>query len=306
MANTDKNPQNGVQGTSYLYDYGTSPNTRTAVSQKVRILTPQYGDSAAMHQMGVLSSFNPSQSRTVEPVRGIGFGDQVAELVPSVTEPTTGDFERALLYLCNLWQSTGYAAGIDGPVRSLAHHKWPFDIEQQLVFSSLADNDLAEANTGHSGGTGSFDGGVKQVAYGATTNDGTTSHVSANNGSQFFASGNPDNQAVKTANSGNSNSRGHSAIITMYEACWFTAWSASFAKDAGMIMETGSVIVSDVHDFSSYYGEFLATGNDPTLGQLGSIRYGAGGVQGGVGMGNRGGTDGTEVFTGATFGAGGA
>ena len=309
MANSDKNPQSGVQGTSYLYDYGTSPNTRTAVSQKVRILTPQYGDNNAMHQMGVLSSFNPSQSRTVEPVRGIGFGDQVAELVPSVTEPTTGDFERALLYLCNLWQSTGYAAGIDGPVRSLAHHKWPFDIEEQLVFSSLADNDLVVANTGHSGGTGNFDGGVKQVAYGQTTQDHTTSHLGGPGSGSSFAGGNPDTASVPT--SGNSNNRGHSAIITMYEACWFTAWSASFAKDAGMIMETGSVIVSDVHDFSSYYGEFLATGNDPTLGQLGSIRYGAGARQGGVSMDTAGGTaaggtDGTGAFTGATFGAGGA
>ena len=41
-----------------------------------------------------------------------------------------------------------------------------------------------------------------------------------------------------------------------------------------MIMETGDVTVSDVHDFASYYGEFLATGNDPTIGQLGSIRFG--------------------------------
>lgn len=305
MANTDKNPTGGVQGTSYLYDYGTSPNTRTAVSQKVRILTPQYGDNQAMHQMGVLSSFNPSQSRTVEPVRGIGFGDQVAELVPSVTEPTTGDFERALLYLCNLWQSTGYAAGIDGPVRSLAHHKWPFDIEQQLVFSTLADNDLGQANTGHSGGTGAFDGGVKQVAYSKTTQDNSTSHSGGPGSGSSFTNGNPKDGDVDAASSGNSNSRGHSAIITMYEACWFTAWSASFAKDAGMIMETGSVIVSDVHDFSSYYGEFLATGNDPTLGQLGSIRYGAGGAQGGVSMGGTGGTDGTGAFTGATFGTGG-
>ena len=41
-----------------------------------------------------------------------------------------------------------------------------------------------------------------------------------------------------------------------------------------MIMETGDVTVSDVHDFASMYGEFLATGNDPTIGQLGSIRFG--------------------------------
>ncbi len=284
-SNTDKNPGtgNGIQGTSYLYDYGTSPNTRTAVSQKVRILTPQYGENQSLHQMGVLSSFNPSQSRTVEPVRGIGFGDVVAELVPSVTEPTTGDFERALLYLCNLWQSTGYAAGVDGPVRSLAHHKWPFDIEQQLVFSTLADMDLVQANTGYSGDTGAFDGGVKQVVYGQVTQDGTNAYAAGTDASGAAAPGldaNPENAEVPGAGTGDSNNRGHSAIITMYEACWFTAWSASFAKDAGMIMETGSVIVSDVHDFSSYYGEFLATGNDPSIGQLGSIRYGAGAAQG--------------------------
>lgn len=79
MANKDRNPQNGVQGTSYLYDFGTSPNTRTAVSQKVRILTPVYG-TQSLNQMGVLSSFGPNSTRGAEPVRGIGFGDQVAEL----------------------------------------------------------------------------------------------------------------------------------------------------------------------------------------------------------------------------------
>ena len=248
LSTLDKSPANGLQGSSYLYDFGTSPNTRTAVSQKVRILTPAYGESTAMHQMGVVSSFNPSQSRTVEPVRGVGFGDKVAELVPSVTEPTTGSFERALLYLCNLWQATGYAGGIDGPVRSLAHHKWPFDIEQQLAFSTLADADLGEANVGLQGQSGTFQGGTKQITYPQVTPD-----------------------ASEGAYPGDE--RGHSAIITIYEACWFTSWGATFAKDAGMIMETGDVSVSDVHDFASVYGEFLATGNDPTIGQLGSIRF---------------------------------
>ena len=262
MANMDNKPEGGVGGTSYLYDFGTSPNTRTAVSQKVRLLTPHYGSNQAMHQMGVVSSFNPSQSRTVEPVRGVGFGDQVAELVPSVTEPTTGSFERALLYLCNLWQATGYSSGVDGPVRSLAHHKWPFDIEQQLVFSTLADIDLGAQNTGHAGSTGDFDGGVKQINYPQVTSD-------------FGPGGNP-----KTGTSSGGagvapgGARGHSAIITIYEACWFTSWSATFAKDSGMIMESGDVTVSDVHDFATMYGEFLATGNDPTIGQLGSIRFG--------------------------------
>jgi len=251
MPNTDNSTANtGVGGTSYMYDYGTSPNTRTAVSQKVRILTPHMGNTTTMAQMGVLSQFNPSQSRTVEPVRGVGFGDQVAELVPSVTEPTTGNFERALLYLCNLWQASGYASGIDGPVRSLAHHKWPFDIEQQVVFSTLADVDMGVPNEGIGFEAGTFQGGVDQIKYGAVT---------------------PNPNVTNTQ--GNGDEQGHSAIITVYEACWFTSWSTTFAKDSGLIMESGDVTVSDVHDFASVYGEFLATGNDPTVGQLGSIRY---------------------------------
>lgn len=272
MPNLDNRPQSGVGGVSYLYDFGTTPNTRTAVSQKVRILTPHYGDTQAMHQMGVLSTFNPTMSRTVEPVRGVGFGDQVAELVPSVTDPPTASFERALLYLCNLWQSTGYAAGVDGPVRSLAHHRWPFDIEQQLVFSSQADQDLypGRANAPPSGTSGTFQGGTKAIQFPQTTMDN--------------AGNNPDGL------------RGHSAIITIYEACWFTSWSASFAKDAGMIMETGDVTISDVHDFSSVYGEFLATGNDPTIGQLGSIRFAEQGFVAGQAGGGIGGGGTTSLF----------
>jgi hypothetical protein len=248
--NLDKNPGGGVQGTSYLYDYGTSPNTRTAVSQKVRVLTPTYGETTSMHQMGVVSNFAPSISRTVDELRGIGFGDQVAELVPSITAAPTANFERALLYLCNLWQATGYAAGVDGPVRSLSHHKWPFDIEQQLVFSTLADADIGRANEGHDGQAGSFDGGLKPITYPETTPDNST---------------NPKSGKL-----------GHSALITIYEACWFTSWSATFAKDSGMVMESGDVMISDIHDFATMYGEFLATGNDPSLGQLGSIRFAEG------------------------------
>lgn len=247
MPNTDSRPQNGLQGSSYIYDYGTTPDTRTAVSQKVRLLAPSYGQgNKALTQMGVVSQFNPSQSRTIDPVRGIGFGDVIAELVPSVTEPTTGNMERALLYLSNLWQATGYAGGVDGPVRSLAHHRWPFDIEQQLVFSTLADIDLVGLGAANSGANGTgFTAGHQKIRY-------------------------PD-----AAGPGGSTLRNpaHSAIITMYEACWFNSWSATFAKDSGMIMESGDVTVSDTHDFASIYGEFLRSGNDPSLSELGSIRY---------------------------------
>ena len=160
--------------------------------------------------------------------------------------------ERALLYLCNLWQAVGYSSGVDGPVRSLAHHRWPFDIEMQLVFSTLADVDLGAANKGYSGTSGQFDGGTKAISYPQVTTDKARGN---------YAGGMPG------AN------RGHSAIITIYEACWLTSWGVTIAKDQGIIMETGDITASDVHDFSSVYGEFLATGNDPTIGQLGSIRF---------------------------------
>jgi hypothetical protein len=244
MANTDLNPRKGLQGTSPLYDMGTSPNTRTAVSQKVRILTPAYGTSSALFQMGVLYNFAPTESRDIEEVRSVGYGDIIAELVPANTGHMTANVERALLYLSNLWQATGYAAGVDGPVRSVRHHKWPFDVEEQLVFSTLADNDLDRAGVGFGGDGGQFNGGVKAIEFPTVTE-------------------------VAGVSSG-----GHTALITMYETCWWGGWNRTYNKDSAIITESNDIHITDVHDFSSVYGEFLATGNDPTIGQLGSVRYG--------------------------------
>lgn len=254
MANLDNRPQNGLGGTSYMYQMGTSPNTRTAISSKVRVLTPHYGSNQTTHQMGVMAEFSRDESGGVEEVRGIGFGNQIAELVPTPIAAATGNFTRALLYLCNLWQATGYASGVDGPVRSLRHHRWPFDVEEQLVFSSLVDADLGKPNVGVNGQAGRFDGGVKSITYPEVTNDngpiGSGSSISSPGGA-----------------------RGHSAVITMCEACWFTSANRSYSKDAGMISEGGAFSITDMHDFASLYGEFLASGNDPTIGQLGSIRF---------------------------------
>ena len=250
MANKDLTGANGAQGSSYLYKYGTTPNTRTVVSQKLRVLTPAYGQNQR-NQVGVLASISFSNSRSVEPVRGIGFGDQVAELVPSVTEPPTASLSRTMLYLSNIWQAMGYAAGVDGPVRSLAHHRWPFDIEQQLVFSTLVDYDLNEAtaNEGISLPAGSQ--GIKKVQF----NDGGVG---------------PKPQEINGLHAPNA---GHSAMITFFEACWLTSYSNSFEKDTGIVMEESEAMISDVHDGLSVYGEFMATGNDPTIGQTGSERY---------------------------------
>lgn len=244
MANTDKNPQNGVQGSSYIYKIGTSPNTRAVVSQKVRVLAPAYGaTSAELFQIGVMANFGPTENRTVEQLRGIGFGDIIAELVPGNTEAMTASVERTLLYLSNLWQSTGYAGGVDGPVRSLRHHRWPFDVEQQIVFSRIADLDLDDAAPGTFTGSG-FTGGVQSYTYPTAQSSGGTDGTGS-----------------------------HTVLITMYETCWWQDWNTAFSRDSAMLSENGTMIITDVHDFASVYGEFLATGNDPTIGQLGSIRY---------------------------------
>ena len=246
MANTDLNPQGGIQGSSQIYNFGTSPNTRSVVTQKVRVLAPAYGGSG-LFQIGVLSNFGPTESRSIEPVRGIGFGDIIAELVPGNTEPMTASVERTMLYLSNLWQSTGYASGVSGPVRSLRHHRWPFDVEQQIVFSVIADRE-----------TGSGDGTSSDTGFGSY---GTLKYDGALGGGGPLGNG--------------SNPGSHQILITYYEGCWWGDWSTSYQKDTAMVMESGTMTITDVHDFSSVqYGEFLATGLDPSIGETGSLIYG--------------------------------
>jgi len=128
-----------ADATNYIYRMGTAPNTRVAVTQKNKI----YGymvnaSSPGFQQMGAVSEFGHDESRSVEPVRGVGFGDQIAELVPGVTEPMTLTLNKTLLYALNLFQAVGYKGGVEGLVRSLKHHRWPFDIKQELVFSEIA------------------------------------------------------------------------------------------------------------------------------------------------------------------------
>ena len=123
---------------TYVHRLGVTPETASVISSKNKIYAiPADGDQTVAFQVGVLATFDPSESRTIEPVRGIGFGDHVAELVPGATEPMTLGITRTAQYLSMIFQVFGYKGGIDGIVRSLRHHKWPFDIVQEVVISRL-------------------------------------------------------------------------------------------------------------------------------------------------------------------------
>lgn len=253
--NKDHNPSAGIQGSSALYKFNSTPNTRSVLSQKCRVLTPAYGSSdGLLYQIGVVSSFSAgSSARGADPIRGIGFGDQIAELVPGITGEHSLSFDRALLYLSNAHQAFGYAGGVDGPVRTLQQHRWPFDVEQQIVFSSLADTET----------DGKDAEGLVDIDF--TSQNATTNEVYAPVEGQQ-PEGAPRNDYT--------DGQKHKALITYFEGCWMTDIGfGDISADGGVITQSVSATATDVHDLYSTYGEFMSTGNDPGLGQNSSLLY---------------------------------
>jgi hypothetical protein len=124
----------------YIYRQGASAQTESVISSRFKIFTDVV-DVGKFVKLGVTSSFTIQESKNIETVRGLGYGDTVAELVPGVTEPMSLSITRTCLYLSNIMQVLGYKAGVSGAVRSLRHHKWPFDIKTEIVFSELASED---------------------------------------------------------------------------------------------------------------------------------------------------------------------
>lgn len=262
--NKDHNPSAGIQGSSALYKFNSTPNTRSVLSQKCRVLTPAYGSSdGLLYQIGVVSSFSAgSSARGADPIRGIGFGDQIAELVPGITGEHSLSFDRALLYLSNAHQAFGYAGGIDGPVRTLQQHRWPFDVEQQIVFSSLADTETE----------GKDAEGLVDIDF--STQNATTS--GAYSGVQADPNAQPDPDAEVPRNDYAVSQQKHKALITYFEGCWMTDIGfGDISADGGVITQSVSATATDVHDLYSTYGEFMSTGNDPGLGQNSSLLYNA-------------------------------
>lgn len=121
---------------SPIYRTGTTGNTKVCLSSRFKIFAPAVG-VGKFQRMGVCSTFSISESKNIEAVRGLGYGDMVAELAPGVTQPMELQITRTALYLANMFQMLGYKGGVSGAVRSIKHHRWPFDIRTEIVFSAL-------------------------------------------------------------------------------------------------------------------------------------------------------------------------
>jgi hypothetical protein len=193
--------------------YGVSPETLSVISARNRIYAvPAWaGATTAQVQLGVIASFNPSEGRTIEPVRGIGYGDRVMELVPGMTDPMTMTVTRTAQYLSMIMQIFGYKGGVDGICRSLRHHKYPFDIRQELIIGALANyadgNDVTAA--------GSKPGVVAPIGMDQSVfPDGLIGSLSA--------------------------------IITIYEACWMSDWTVTYASDTALVQEDATINVTDI------------------------------------------------------------
>jgi len=211
-----------AEPSNYIYRAGTAPNTRAAISQKNKVFGYMVGTNE-FRQIGVVSEFGHDESRTIDAVRGVGYGDYVAELVPNVTEPMTLTLNRTLMYAVNLFQTLGYKGGVAGLVRSLKHHRWPFDIKQELVFSEIVSaQDVAGVPP-----TALRDASVQLLGQDSTT------------------------PALIRA------------LFTFYEGCWLNSYSASYTSDAAIVAENSSVTVTDVTDGLSLYGEFIDSGLSP-------------------------------------------
>jgi hypothetical protein len=213
--------------TSSLYRQGTSAQTESVISSRFKIFTNAVGVGKFV-KLGVTSSFGISESKNIEAIRGLGFGDQVAELVPGVTEPMRLQVTRTCLYLANIMQMMGYKAGVSGAVRSLKHHKWPFDIRTELVFSQIASEDQNLAQ-----------GGNYLPPVATINNEGGINNLG--NTTPLYC------------------------VATVFEGCWMNDISQTYAIETAAVNEECSITVTDVFDIAgTVYGEFIDSGNNST------------------------------------------
>jgi hypothetical protein len=227
-----------------LLKNGMSPQTATAISSRNKI---SVNDGTGVKQIGVLGTFDPTHGRGADPVRGVGYGDQIAEMVPGVSDPVTISVTRTLLYLSNIFQVFGYQGGIAGIVRSIKHHKWPFDIKQELVISELssAKPSLVKDHSVDVVSRNPIANFTSQVA--SILGDTTT--TAAKKIELIDAASKPS-----TAN--------NYAIITNYEGCWITSYSASFSNETMIVTENADISVTDIIAIDGDYTDAADTGNN--------------------------------------------
>jgi len=207
-----------------LHAQGASAQTQTVVSSRFKIYAPIVG-LGKFQRVGVTSSFGLNETKTIEVVRGLGYGDQIAELVPNVTEPMKLSVKRTALYLANVMQMFGYHAGVSGCVRSLRHHKWPFDIRTDIVFSEIATEQTPSNATGATLAAIPAEGGLNNLG----------------------------------------SAPGLYCVQTLYVGCWMESCNTSFEIGTAAVAEDVSIVVTDVFDNSgSQYGEFINSGNNST------------------------------------------
>jgi len=137
-----------AENRNYIYRKGTAPNTRLLNTLKVKVFSFDQADSG-MVQIGLVQNWAPSHTRTITPQRGIGYGDQIAELSAGVTD-LTATAEIFCMYLRNLMQVFGYKSDTSGLVRSIKHHRWPFDVKEEIVIPEFV---ASEADVTQAGGS---------------------------------------------------------------------------------------------------------------------------------------------------------
>jgi len=136
----------------YVYREGVSANTRLLNTQKVKVFSFDVDSSLSgttgqtMYQIGLIQTWNPTQTRAIEPTRGIGFGDQIAELAVGVTD-LNASCTVMMMYMKDIMQVFGYKGGSAGLMRSLKHHKWPFDVKEDIVIPSFLASEAGEGTT---------------------------------------------------------------------------------------------------------------------------------------------------------------
>jgi hypothetical protein len=148
-----------------------------------------------------MSNFAPSHSRGINTVRGIGYGEVIAELVPGNEDAVTIGVTRTCLYTAYLMQVFGYRGGSGGLVRALRQHRWPFDVRQEQLIHG--DNPLVTKELGDRGNVQPFEQGL--VGKETTPSDSST------------------------------------AIVTYYLNCWLNSYSRTVNVDTTAIVEEASI-----------------------------------------------------------------